>query len=100
MKPRAWTSTFARTPRGPRCRRCGTSAHLVTDDGPVVCRVCLFAWGHYSATISRGAVVPEIGGLQLRHAGHQVPTLGCVLCRSAQLASTPTFDAWLRGRGG
>ncbi len=71
----------------------------MSDDGPAICRVCLFAWGHYSVMIQRGSVVREAGGLTLRHAGHVVPILGCQLCRAEQIAATPTFDGWLRGRG-
>jgi ribosomal protein S14 len=100
MKAHAWSSPSAPSGRRLRCRRCGRGEHLVTGDGPAVCRICLFAWGHYSVAIARGRVVREVGGIQLRHASHDVPTLGCPLCRAAQVAATPTFDSWLRGRGG
>jgi ribosomal protein S14 len=82
-----------------RCRRCGRTEHVIEGDGPPVCRVCLFAWGHYSATILKGAVVREVGGIQLRHADHSVPFLGCPLCRADQVRSAPSFDGWMRGRG-
>jgi ribosomal protein S14 len=81
-----------------RCERCGRSEHVVDGDGPSVCRVCIFAWGHYSTVILRGLIVHEVGGVQLRHAAHAYPTLGCPLCRTDQLRAAPSFDGWLHGR--
>ena len=83
-----------------RCERCGRADHLIDGDGPTICRVCLFAWGHYSRVILRGHVVREAGGVQLRHAAHEYPTLGCPLCRGNQLRAAPSFDGWTRGRNG
>ena len=82
----------------PRCDRCGRTDHVIDGDGHSICRVCLFAWGHYSWMILRGRVVREAGGVQLRHASHDYPMLGCPLCRADQLRGTPSFDGWLRGR--
>ena len=65
---------------------------------PSVCRVCLFAWGHYATVILRGLVVREAGGVQLRHAGHDYPMPGCPLCRTDRLRGAPSFDGWLHGR--
>jgi ribosomal protein S14 len=84
---------------GARCGRCGRTGHLIAGDGPTVCRICLLAWGHYTATILRGAVVHEVGGVQLRHASHETPLPGCPLCRAEQVRSAPSFDGWMRGRG-
>ena len=81
----------------PRCERCGRTEHIIDGDGPTVCRVCLFAWGHYSAVILRGHVVREAGGAPLRHASHEHPISGCALCR-ADVRPPPSFDGWLRGR--
>jgi hypothetical protein len=81
-----------------RCRRCGRTDHLIDGDGPTICRICLFAWGHYSRFILRGLVVREAGGVQLRHAAHDYPMLGCPLCRGEQLRGAPSFDGWLGGR--
>jgi hypothetical protein len=101
MKAQAW-STAEPVPwlPPPSCRRCGSVEHVVSDDGPAICRVCLFAWGHYSVLIQRGSVVHEVGGVQLRHAGHAVPVHGCLLCRADEIASAPTLDSWMRRRGG
>ena len=65
---------------------------------PAICRVCIFAWGHYSAVTLRGLIVREVGAVQLRHAGHDDPMLGCPLCRTDRLRGTPSFDGWLHGR--
>jgi hypothetical protein len=81
-----------------RCARCGRNEHVVDGDGPSVCRVCIFAWGHYSAVILRGRIVREVGGVQLRHAGHDHPMLGCPLCLTDQLRGAPSVDGWLGGR--
>ena len=81
-----------------RCERCGRSEHVIADDGPAICRVCLFAWGHYSRVILHGHAIREAGGVQLRHATHAYPILGCPLCRADQLRGTPSFDGWMRGR--
>jgi hypothetical protein len=82
---------------GTPCHRCGRAEHVIAGDGPPVCRVCVFAWGHYTAAILRGPAVRETGGAYLRHAGHGVPHLGCQLCQAAQVRATPTFDGWARG---
>jgi ribosomal protein S14 len=82
----------------PRCGRCGRSEHVIDGDGPSICRICLFAWGHYSGLVLRGLVVHEVGGVQLRHAAHDYPMVGCPLCRADQLRVTPSFNGWLRGR--
>ena len=81
-----------------RCERCGGTEHLIDGDGPAVCRVCVFAWGHYTAVILRGLVVREAGGVQLRHAGHDYPAPSCPLCRTDRLRGAPSFDGWLHGR--
>lgn len=81
-----------------RCERCGRTEHLIDGDGPAMCRVCVLAWGHYSALILRGQVVREVGGVQLRHTAHDDPTLDCPLCRTDPLRRAPSFDGWLRGR--
>ena len=81
-----------------RCGRCGRTDHLINGDGPTICRICLFAWGHYSRFILRGHVVREAGGVQLRHAAHHYPMLGCPLCRGEQLRGAASFDGWLGGR--
>ncbi len=85
--------------RRSRCARCGGSRHVIDDDGPAVCRVCLFAWGHYARALRSGETVPELGGLQLRHVAHETPLLGCPLCRAQQVRSAASFDGWARGRG-
>ena len=77
-----------------RCERCGRTEHVIDGDGPAVCRVCVFAWGNYSAVILRGLVVREAGGVQLRHATHDYPTLGCPFCRPDPLRRAPSFDRW------
>ena len=82
----------------PCCERCGRTEHVIDGDGPTVCRVCLFAWGHLSDVILRGRVVREAGGVQLRHAAHDHPAVGCPLCRVDQPRGTPSFDGWMRGR--
>ena len=46
----------------------------------------------------RGLIVREVGAVQLRHAGHDDPMLGCPLCRTDRLRGTPSFDGWLHGR--
>lgn len=83
-----------------RCARCGRADRVIEGDGPAVCRVCLFAWAHYSSVIlgGKGTLVREPGGIQLRHADHDVPMLACPRCRSGDVRSTPTFDGWMRGR--
>jgi hypothetical protein len=83
---------------GPSCERCGRSKHVIDRDGPAICRVCLFAWGHYTRLVVRGLVVREAGGVQLRHQSHDYPMLGCPLCRADQLRGASSFDGWLRGR--
>ena len=82
----------------PRCERCGRTAHVIDGDGPAICRVCLFAWGDFSAAILRGRVVHEMSGVQLRHAAHDDPMVGCPLCPTDRLRGAPSFDGWLRGR--
>lgn len=82
----------------PRCERCGRTEHVIDGDGPVVCRVCVFAWGNFSAVILRGRVVREVGGVQLRHMAHDVSMPGCPLCPTSQLRGAPSFDGWLRGK--
>ena len=72
---------------------------MVDGDGPPICMTCLYAWGHYSATILRGSVVREAGGIQLRHAGHAAPMFGCPMCRADRVRSALSFDGWMRGRG-
>jgi hypothetical protein len=95
--PHPWTQT---TPlmAEPRCERCGRTEHVIDGDGPTICRVCLFAWGHYSRVILRGRVVREAGGIQLRHASHDYPSLGCPLCRADGLRPAASFDGWMHGR--
>jgi hypothetical protein len=93
--PYPWTQA---APAVRRCERCRRTEHVIEGDGATVCRVCLFAWGHYSRMILRGMAVREAGGIQLRHAAHAYPILGCPLCRADQLRGAPSFDGWLRGR--
>ena len=97
MNAQPWPA--APEPDPASCRRCGRVTHLVSGDGPVVCRVCLFAWVHYADVVRRGPLVREMGVVQLRHAEHGAPVTGCRFCRAAQLAAAPHFDAWLRERG-
>jgi ribosomal protein S14 len=93
--PHPWTQAAL---AARRCERCGRRDHVIEGDGPSICRVCLFAWGHYSRLILRGRAVREAGGIQLRHAAHDYPILGCPLCRADQLRGAPSFDGWLGGR--
>lgn len=85
--------------RRARCQRCGRPEHLVEGDGRVVCRVCLFAWGHFARSLRTGVIVHEMGGIQLRHLGHDLPVAGCALCRAERLRSAPSFNGWARGAG-
>jgi hypothetical protein len=85
--------------RGASCRRCGRREHVIDGDGSSVCRVCLFAWGSYAAALGGGKVIPEIGGIRLRHAAHAVPRPGCALCRADQLRTDLSFGGWTGGRG-
>jgi ribosomal protein S14 len=78
------------------CERCGRSKQVIDGDGPVICRVCLVAWGDYTRLILSGRVVREAGGVQLRHAAHDYPMVGCPLCRADQLRGAASFDGWLR----
>jgi hypothetical protein len=48
--------------------------------------------------ILRGLIVREVGGVQLRHAGHDHPMLGCPLCLTDRLRPSTSFDGWTRGR--
>jgi ribosomal protein S14 len=82
-----------------RCQRCGRGEHLVEGDGRVVCRICLFAWGHFARSLRAGVIVHEVGGIQLRHLGHAIPLATCALCRAERLRSAPSFDGWARGPG-
>ena len=82
----------------PRCERCGRTEHVIDGDGPSICRVCVFAWGDYSRVILRGLVVRETGGVQLRHAAHDDPVVGCPLCRAGELRGAASFEGGMRGR--
>jgi uncharacterized protein (DUF983 family) len=38
----------------PVCRSCGSDRHLIADDGPLVCRICIFRAGQMGrATVAR-----------------------------------------------
>ena len=71
---------------------------MIDGDGRAVCRVCLFAWGHYAAAILGGSVVHEAGGIRLRHTSHVAPVVGCALCRVERVRAGPSFDTWMRGQ--
>jgi hypothetical protein len=67
----------------PVCRRCGGRNHLIEDDGPPICWICLVAWARFGADIVAGIPIREPGGLELRHDSHEFPLLACPLCRAA-----------------
>ena len=62
------------------CIRCGSTRHLVTDDGPTRCRACIMAWGSYAAAITTSTGPHERSRSELGHLDHTVPRLGCLLC--------------------
>lgn len=62
------------------CRHCGSTQRLLAmDDGVVVCRVCVLAWGGY-ARLASGPTIPEPGRREFDHLEHRSPRLGCPLC--------------------
>jgi hypothetical protein len=62
------------------CIRCGGTRHLVTDDGPTRCRLCIMVWGHYAASVMSSTGPHERGRAELEHQDHSVPRPGCLLC--------------------
>jgi hypothetical protein len=56
--------------------------HLLEDDGPRICRICLFAWGRLAADLAAGTVTTEPSIIELRHRTHAVPLLACPRCRT------------------
>lgn len=89
-----WLSPASR----PSCCRCDREDFLIEGDGPTVCRVCVFAWGGLGAAVRTGSVVPEVGGLQLRHAAHETPLLACPLCRAGRRDRLASLDGSARDR--
>jgi hypothetical protein len=69
--------------RATSCRRCGGTRLLITDDGPVVCRNCVYAWTSF-ARIAAPTVhlIPEPGRAELEHrARHRaLASIGCAYC--------------------
>lgn len=80
MDIRFGAATVSVLRRSPRCARCRTTRHLITGDGPAVCRVCVLAWGWVARLVTSGPFIREPGDPELRHAEHRVPSLGCRAC--------------------
>ncbi len=66
------------------CSRCGDGRNLVEDDGPPVCRRCIYAWGWYAGRLtgSSMAAAYEASQVELIHREHHlVPVVSCAFCR-------------------